>query len=88
MSKLRLLYLCFEGMPKTVFDAQVLGFLKAMAKQGFVFDLFVFENLGKAIRNYSWNVQRLKELRGLWGGKIAYIPLGTKYAFPFAATAF
>lgn len=87
-SQARLLYLCFEGLPKTVFDAQVLGFLKTMAGQGLVFDLFIFENPGPALRNYSWNAQRLKDLQGSWGGKVSYIPFGTKYAFPLAATHF
>lgn len=87
-TKARLLYLCFEGLPETVFDAQVLGFLKMMAEHGLVFDLFVFEGLWPAFRNRSRNARRLKELQGSWGGKVSYIPLGTKYVFPLAAATF
>ncbi len=86
--KARLVYLCFEGLPKTVFDSQVIGFLKAMAARHLVFDLFIFERLRSAVRNRSANAKRLAELRGAWGGNVSHIPLSTKYEFPLAASLF
>jgi len=84
----RFLYLCFEGLSKTVFDSQVVGFLRFMALRGVVFDLLLFEGLRSAFRNRSWTAKRLGELRGAWGGKICYIPFGPKYEFPLAACVF
>jgi glycosyltransferase involved in cell wall biosynthesis len=88
LPKARLAYLCFEGLPKTVFESQVIGFLKAMAAQSLIFDLFIFESLQSAVRNRSANAKRLAELRRVWGGKVFHIPLGTKYEFPLAALLF
>lgn len=87
-SKTRFLYLCFEGLPKTVFDSQVVGFLKAMALHGLVFDLLIFEDLLSAFRNRSWTAKRLEELKSTWGGEISYVPLGTKVEFPLAVCVF
>jgi len=84
----RLVYVCFEGLPRTVFDSQVMGFLRAMAVRGLIFDLFIFESLGSAWRNRSANAKRLARLRGAWGGKVSHVPFSTKYEFPLAASLF
>ncbi len=84
----RLLYVSFEGLPKTVFDAQVVGFLRAMAARGLIFDLFVFERLGSAWQSRDRNARRLAELRAVWGGRVFHVPFATKHEFPLAVSAF
>lgn len=84
----RYVYLCFDGMPPTVFDSQVLGFIKMMQAQGVVFDLFIFEGLRVALKNRTYNSERLAALRGQMQGKVSYIPLGTRFGFPVAASLF
>jgi glycosyltransferase involved in cell wall biosynthesis len=84
----RLLYLCFEGMPPTVFDSQVMGFVRTMAGRDLVFDLYIFEGLRAALKNRTWNSERLAALRGTFPGRVTYVPLGTKFGFPLAASLF
>ncbi len=83
-----MLYVSFEGLPQTVFDAQVVGFLRAMAARGLVFDLFIFERVGSAWRSRGRNSRRLAELRAAWGGRVTHVPIATRHEFPLAVSAF
>ena len=72
IGSIRFLYIVTEGFPPTVFDSQVVDYLRMMESQGIVFELVVFERLLAIFPNWRRNLRRLHEVRAQLNGRIHF----------------